>query len=52
MYKYNYELKKKIVVSYFDGIDRYKDLAELYNTLSSIEVNLLRLVVQTLGFTS
>ncbi len=34
MFKYNYELKKKIVMSYLNGMGSYKDLEELYKIRS------------------
>lgn len=35
MSKYNYEFKKKIVMSYLNGMGSYKDLAELYKIPSN-----------------
>lgn len=35
MSKYNYEFKKKIVMSYLNGMGSYKGLAELYKIPSN-----------------
>lgn len=38
MSKYNYEFKKKIVMSYLNGMGSYKDLAKLYTIPSDTRI--------------
>ncbi len=39
MSKYNYEFKKKIVMSYRNGMGSYKDLVKLHKILSDTRIH-------------